>query len=38
MIKAQSLEFTLLTMILIHDIYMLLLEQDHQEEMDVQEP
>ena len=37
MIKAQSLEATLPTINFIHDVYMSLLEQDHQEGAGVQE-
>ena len=36
MIKARSLEATLPTINFIHDVYMSLLEQDHQEGADVQ--
>ena len=36
MIKTQSLKATLLTINFIHDVYMSLLEQDHQEGVDVQ--
>ena len=35
MIKAQSLEATLPTINFIHDVYMSLLEQNHQEEVGV---
>ena len=38
MIKAQSLEATLPTIIFIHDVYILLLEQDHKEKAGVQKP
>ena len=38
MIKAQSLEATLPTINFIHDVYMSLLEQDHQEGAGVREP
>ena len=37
MIKARSLEATLPTLNFIHDVYMSLLEQDHQEGAGVQE-
>ena len=38
MIKARSLEATLPAIIFIHDVYMSLLEQNHQEEAGVREP